>query len=83
MKYRDGTKVCDGDVVLVHNGRTDARGVVLKIVLPGTEDAADWSLPTGGVLIQGGGLGLFVTAHLEQDEDIDFLSRGPTSSSEG
>jgi hypothetical protein len=76
MRYRDGTEVCEGDVVLVHHGQTDDRGVVIKVVLAGTEDATDWSLPTGGVLIESGGLGLFTTAHLDQDEDIDFVSRG-------
>jgi hypothetical protein len=85
MRYRDGTDVREGDVVLVHHGKTDDRGVVLRIVLPGTEDATDWSLPTGGVLIEGGGLGLFSTAHLEEDEDIAFVSRGlrPGSKVEG
>jgi hypothetical protein len=77
MTYRDGTEVRAGDVVVVY-GKTDDRGVVLRVVLPGTEDATTWSLPTGGVLIEGGGLGLFTTARLDQDEDIDFVSRGPT-----
>jgi hypothetical protein len=81
MKYRDGTEVREGDVIVVHHGKSDDRGVVLKVVLPDTEDAADWSLPIGGVVIEGGGLGLFVQAHLEQDEDIDFVSRGATPSS--
>lgn len=73
--YRDGTEVREGDEVLVRGSKSDERGTVLRIVLPGTQDAADWSLPSGGVLIEGGGMELFVTADLENDEDITFVSR--------
>jgi hypothetical protein len=79
MKYRNGTDVRAGDVVVVHHGRSSEPGVVKKVILPGTEDAADWSLPVGGVLIEGGGLGLFTTDSLEQDEDIDFVSRATSN----
>jgi hypothetical protein len=41
MRYRDGTDVQEGDVVQVHHGTTEDRGVVIKIVSPGTEDATD------------------------------------------
>jgi hypothetical protein len=36
--------------------------------------------PSGGVLIEGGGMGLCVTAHLEEDEDITFVKRGTVAS---
>jgi hypothetical protein len=75
MTYRDGTEVRVGDVVAVNQGGSVERGVVERVILPATQDAIDWSLPTGGVLIRGGGLGVFTTASLEQDEDIDFVSR--------
>ena len=75
MRYRDGTEVCEGDVVAVRRGDSFERGVVTKVILPATQDASDWSLPSGGVLIEGGGLGLFTVGALEQDEDIDFVSR--------
>jgi hypothetical protein len=77
MKYRDGTEVREGDVVAVNHGKSAEQGVVLKLVLPATQDASDWSLPDGGIVIKGGGYGLFVTASLEEDEDIDFVSRAP------
>ena len=79
MRYRDGTEVLEGDVVVVNNGKSRDRGVVKKVILPATDDASDWSLPEGGVLIEGGGLGLFTTASLEQDEDIDFVSRATST----
>jgi hypothetical protein len=75
MRYRDGTEVCEGDVVAVYR----EHGVVKKVILPATKDASDWSLPEGGVLIEGGGLGLFTTASLEQDEDVDFVSRATSA----
>jgi hypothetical protein len=75
MKYRDGTEVREGDTIAVNDGKSRKQGVVKKVILPGTGDASDWALPEGGVLIEGGGLGLFTTASLEQDEDIDFVSR--------
>jgi hypothetical protein len=64
-------------VVIVHHGTNNVRGVVVKVVAPGTEDAVDLALPKGGVLIEGGGYGVFATAVLDEDEDIDFVSRGP------
>jgi hypothetical protein len=48
----------------------------LNIVRSQTKEAEDWSLPDGGVVIEGGGLGLFVTAYLEEDNDIIFVRRG-------
>jgi hypothetical protein len=83
MKYRDGTEVREGDVVAVHHGRSPERGVVKKVILPGTGDAVDWSLPVGGVLIEGGGLGMFTTESLEQDEDIAFVSRATSNAYRG
>jgi hypothetical protein len=83
MTYRDGTEVRVGDVVVVHRGARDERGVVLQVVAPGTRDAADLDLPTGGVLIEGGGYGVFATAHIDKDEDIDFVSRGSAPVSAG
>ncbi|HVZ73041.1 MAG TPA: transposase [Polyangia bacterium] len=50
-------------------------GVVLKILVPGTAAASDWS-GAEGVLIEGGGLGLSVTKSLEQDDDVVFVRRG-------
>jgi hypothetical protein len=76
MKYLDGTEAQVGDILNVRGEGVDVPGVVLKIVLPQTKDAEDWSLPGGGVLIEGGGLGLFTTEHLEDDEDIVFVRRG-------
>jgi hypothetical protein len=66
--------------VLVRRSNSEERGTVLRIVLPATQDATDWSLPSGGVLIEGGGMGLCVTAHLEEDEDVTFVKRGTVAS---
>jgi hypothetical protein len=79
MRYRDGTEVREGDVVALHHGKSPEQGVVKKVILSATEDASDWSLPKGGVLIEGDGLGLFTTESLEQDEDIDFVSRATSA----
>jgi len=78
MRYRDGNEVCEGDVVAVHHGNDIEHGVVKKVILAATQDASDWSLPSGGVLIEGGGLGVFTAASIEQDEDISFVSRATT-----
>ncbi len=74
MKYRSGLEVMEGDVVAVYHDSGSVEGVVLKVILPNTPDAEEWESPSGGVLIEGGGLGLFVTESLEDDEEI-FLAR--------
>lgn len=76
MKYKNGVEVREGDIVLIAHGRGAEQGVVRKVLLPGTQDALDWSAPDGGVLIEGGGLGLSVSASLEDDEDVVFVRRG-------
>ena len=75
MKYLDGTETQIGDILSIRQKRVDVRGVLLKIVRFNTRNAKDWTLPDGGVVIQGGGLGLFTTADLEEDEDIVFVRR--------
>ena len=64
MKYMSGIEVMEGDVVAVHHNREAVEGVVLKVILSNTPDAEEWESPKGGVLIEGGGLGLFVQIHL-------------------
>jgi hypothetical protein len=85
MKYRDGTEVHEGDRITVRHARSIDAGVVRKLLVGGTPEATDWSLPAGGVVIEGGGLGLFVTDDLEGAEDIDFVSRaaGPDGGGDG
>jgi hypothetical protein len=77
MNYKDGTKVQVGDEVTVShgNGRSDQSGTVLQIIQPYSKEAIDWNIPEGGVLIEGGGYGLFVTNALAEDEDILFVCR--------
>jgi hypothetical protein len=77
MNYKDGTEVREGAVVEIRHSGGGAFGVVRKIISPGTTEASDWSVPEGGVLIEGGGLGLSVTKSLEEDEDVIFVHRGP------
>ena len=74
MKYRSGLEVVEGDIVAVHHDGEFVEGVVLKVILPNTPDAEAWASPNGGVLIEGGGLGLSVHKHLEEEENI-FLAR--------
>jgi hypothetical protein len=74
--YMDGTEVREGDIVAISQIRLGARGVVLKVLLPGTPDAAAWAVPEGGVLLKGDVDGLFVTSALADDEDIVFVRRG-------
>ena len=75
MKYMSGIEVMEGDVIVSHHNGESVEGVVLKVLLPNTEDARDWASPNGGVLIEGGHLGLAVHKSLEDDEDIDFVRR--------
>ena len=76
MKYRSGIEVNEGDIVTIQReGGRLIEGVVKKIILPNTEDARTWSAPDGGVLIEGGGLGLSLTRSLENDEDVNFVRR--------
>jgi hypothetical protein len=79
MNYKDGTEVRVGDEVTVShgNGRSDQSGTVLQILQPHSKEAIDWNTPKGGVLIEGGGYGLFVTNALAEDEDILFVRRSP------
>lgn len=75
MKYKDGTDVCEGDEVLIQRADGKHRGVVVKVLVPGTADAASWSAPSGGVLIQGAGLGLSLTVSLDDDPEVVFVRR--------
>jgi hypothetical protein len=75
MKYMSGIEVMDGDVVAIRRTDQSTEGVVRKVILPNTPDARSWAAPNGGVLIEGGGLGLSVTESLENDEDVVFVRR--------
>ncbi len=75
MKYKSGIQMIEGDVVAIRRADRWVEGVVLKVILPGTPDAHAWAAPSGGVLIEGGDLGLSVTESLENDEDVVFVRR--------
>ena len=79
MKYKSGIEVIEGDVVAIRCTGRSVEGVVLKVILPNTPDAHAWAAPKGGVLIEGGGLGLSVTESLENDEDVIFVRRARTA----
>jgi hypothetical protein len=79
MKYKSGIEVAEGDVVAIRDADRWVEGVVLKVILPSTPDAHAWAAPNGGVLIEGGGLGLSVTASLENDEDVVFVRRASSN----
>jgi hypothetical protein len=82
MPYMDGTEVREGDVVAIRHDRSNSPGVVLKVLLPGTKDAKDWSLPKDGLLFKSDAYGLFVAESLEEDEDIVFVRKGDDQSPE-
>ena len=75
MKYMSGIEVMDGDVVAIRRTDRSIEGVVRRVILPDAPDAQAWAAPNGGVLIEGGGLGLSVTESLEDDEDVTFVRR--------
>jgi NAD-dependent DNA ligase len=76
LKYYDGHKIQVGDTITVEgNQGIKIPAVVLKIIEPHTEDAEQWNLPTGGVLMEGGGLGTFVSSYLEKDKEIALVCR--------
>jgi hypothetical protein len=75
MKYMNGIEVMEGDVVAIRREDGFIEGVVLQVLLPNTPDADAWSSPNGGVMIEGGGLGLSITESLENDEEVVFVRR--------
>jgi hypothetical protein len=75
MTYMSGEEVLEGDEVRMRHGGRDEPGFVIKVIAPGSPDAEAWSAPEGGVLIEGGGIGLSLTADLENDEDVVFVRR--------
>lgn len=75
MTYASGEEVCEGDLVRIRHAGYDAAGVVVKVILPDTEDAKTWNAPAGGILISGGGLGMSLSTDLSNDEDVIFVSR--------
>lgn len=77
MMYFDRTEVRAGDVITVERLTGNILAVVIKVLQPHTKDALDWNTPGGGLLIEGGGLGLFVTSHPEKDPEIKFVQRTP------
>jgi hypothetical protein len=78
MRYFNGKEVKTGDVVTVdRQGGVNIPAVIVKVLRPHTKDALDWQMPAGGVLIEGGGLGLFVNGRLEKDPEIKFVRRAP------
>ena len=79
MKYTSGIEVMEGDVVAIEHTGGPIEGVVLKVILPNTPDARAWAAPNGGVVIEGGGLGLSVTESLENDEDVVLVRRASSS----
>jgi hypothetical protein len=80
MRYKSGIEVIEGDVVAIRCADRWVEGVVLKVILPNTPDAHAWTAPNGGVLVEGGDLGLSVTESLENDEDVVFVRRANSKS---
>ncbi len=74
MKYGVGKEIKVGDSVKIHRGNgIFVECEVVKIILPNTNDARDWSAPNGGVLIQDSKIGLTLWNII--DEDLVFVKR--------
>jgi hypothetical protein len=71
--YSSGEQVTQGDRIS-HAGW---EGVVELVILPGSEDAAAYQAPQGGILVRDDGHGLVLLAppDREQWEDLDFVGR--------
>ena len=74
MKYSTGKEIKVGDFIKIHheNG-IFIESEVVKIILPNTIDAKDWSAPNGGVLIQDSKIGLTFWNII--DEELVFIKR--------
>lgn len=77
MKYMTGEDIEEGDEVLIRGGADYIPGVVVKVLVPGGDDVQSWAQPKGGVLIEGGRLGLTLTERPEQDPELTFVRRAP------
>lgn len=75
MKYKSGIEVMEGDIVAIRRDGQSVEGVVQKVIVADTQDAHTWAASKGGVLIEGGGLGLSLTESLDNDDDIVFVRR--------
>lgn len=74
MKYGTGKEIKVGDSVKIHHGNgIFIESEVVKIILPNTIDATDWSSPDGGVLIQDSKVGLTLWSVI--DGDLIFVKR--------
>jgi hypothetical protein len=74
MKYSTGKEIKVGDSVKIHHGNgIFIESEVVKIILPNTDEAKDWSAPNGGVLIQDNKIGLTLWNII--DEDLVFVKR--------
>ncbi len=78
MNYHNTTKkVKLGDTVEVNfMGNIPKLAKITNLVSPNTQNAIDWSLPKGGVIIEGDELGMIMCESLENDEDVKFVERG-------
>ena len=74
MKYGTGKEIKMGDCVKIHYGDgVFTESEVVKIILPNTVEAKDWSAPNGGILIQDNKIGLTLWNVI--DEDLVFVKR--------
>ena len=74
MTYLSGETVMVGDIVRVSamSGTTQAR--VVAVLVRGSAEAASWSAPGGGVMIDSEATGPILWS--APDEDLVFVSRG-------
>jgi membrane-bound ClpP family serine protease len=75
VRYKSGIEVNEGDIILFHRPGFSNEGTIRKIIQSNTEEASHWSLPDGGVLVEGESFGLIAIESLVEDEDIIFVRR--------
>jgi hypothetical protein len=73
--YHSGEAVMEGDCVVVMTAGREERGTVLHVLAPGSSEAGEWAVPEGGVMIEGGGLGLFLHCRMADDPDVVLVHR--------
>jgi hypothetical protein len=77
MNYHNSTKkVKLGDIIEVNlMSPAPKLAQITNLISPNTQDAVEWSLPNGGVIIEGKGIGMIMCESLENDEDVKFVKR--------
>ena len=74
VTYLSGEMVMVGDIVRVTAMASTTQARVVAVLVPGSAEAATWSAPDGGVMIDSETTGPILWA--TPDEDLVFVTRG-------